>query len=316
MKTIFFALLLNTIFATSMLMANPIQPATIEKPQFSAATLVQKALRNVSENYSTEDNLMTAFYRESINKDTNVVSISEAILDINKASYLTSQNDKVVIKKARGNNPELKGIDAVMMKLQGGPNAALLIDIVKYPFLGVDINDINDKYSFTYGLPEKIDDTEYYVVMFNEKGYDQDILFRGKMYIEPKSLAIARVKFSMNVENRSDAYQNFVKEKPAFMHMDVKQANYVVNYKEYNNKWYFDYSTSEVYFQVKWNKMSINNEYALKSQLAVTNLITENIKIDKKDLLKPSDILADKVKDYQDSTNWDVYNLIMLLALK
>jgi hypothetical protein len=316
MKTIFSALILNTIFATSMLMAKPLQPAINENPKFNAATLVQKAFRNVSENYSKDDNMMSAFYRESVNKDTNVVSINEAILDISKASYITSKNDKVVIKKARGNNPELKGVDAVMMKLQGGPNSALLIDIVKYPFLGVDVNELNDKYTFAYGLPEKIDNKEYYVVLFNEKCTEQDILFRGKMYIEPKSYAISRVIFSMNVEKRGDAYMSFVKQKPTFMHMDVKQANYVVNYKEYNNKWYFDYSTSEVYFQVKWNKMAINNEYTLKSQLAVTNLITENIKIDKKDLLKPSDFVADKVKDYQDTTNWDVYNLIMLLALK
>ena len=108
MKTIFSALLLNTIFATSLLMANPLQPASIADSRYDAATLVKMAFRNVPQNYSKEDNMMSAFYRESINKDNNVVSISEALLDINKASYLTSKTDKVIIKKAHGNKPELQ----------------------------------------------------------------------------------------------------------------------------------------------------------------------------------------------------------------
>ncbi len=62
--------------------------------------------------------------------------------------------------------------------------------------------------------------------------------------------------------------------------------------------------------------MDVNSEYTLRSQLAVTNLTSKDVKIDKKDLLKPSDIVAEKVKEYNDTTNWDVYNLIMLLALK
>lgn len=316
MKTIFSALLLNTIFATSMLMAKPVQPASVPDSKYDAVTLVHMAFKNVSKNYSKQDNLMSAFYRESINKDNNVVSISEAILDINKASYITAQSDKVVIKKARGNKPELQGIDAIMMKFQGGPSSALMIDVVKSPFLGTELFELQNKYAFTFTTPEKIDNTDYYVIMFDKKDVGEDILFRGKIYIHPESLAIGRVIFSMNVENRSDAYLNFVRHKPAFMHLDVNQAKYVVNYKEYNNKWYFDYSTSEVKFQVKWNKVAVNSEYTLKSQLAVTNLITDYVKIDKKNLLKPSDIVADRVKDYQDTTSWDVYNLIMLLALR
>ena len=98
--------------------------------------------------------------------------------------------------------------------------------------------------------------------------------------------------------------------------MEIKHAKYVVNYKEYNNKWYFDYSTSDVMFQVKWNKNTLNSNYTLKSQLAVTSISNKDVKLDKRHLLKPSDIVADKVKEYNDTTDWDIYNMIMLLAAK
>ncbi|MEN6619192.1 MAG: hypothetical protein ABFC28_06820 [Rikenellaceae bacterium] len=315
MKPIYSVLLSLAIFATSVLEAKTAQPAAIKNPSYNASTLVKMAYKNVPKNYSTEASLMNAFYRESINKDNSCVLISEAILDINKASYLTARNDMVVIRKARSNKLLLNGFDSIMVKFQGGPNSALLVDVVKYPFLGADINEIDDKYKFSYDSPVIIDGVTYYVVKFDEKFSCQDILFRGILYIEPKSLAIGRVEFSMNVEKRGDAYQIFVKRKPALMKMDVKHANYVVNYKQYNNKWYFDYSTSEVKFHARWNKKSVNNDYTLKSQLAVINMITDKVKLDKRDLLKPTDIVSEKVKDYNDSTNWDVYNLIMLLAL-
>ena len=247
---------------------------------------------------------------------SDVASIELNILDFSKASYMSGKNDKIFISKARGNTPTLQGCDALMMKFQGGPNSALSIDVVKHPFLGTDLYNIGEYYNFKYGTPEVIDNKDYYVVVFDSKYKEQDIMFRGKIYIEPETYAISRVAFSMNVENRSDAYLNFIKQKPSLVNMDVQKATYVVNYKNYNNKWYFDYSTSEVTFNVKWKKMDVNSEYTLRSQLAVTNLTSKDVKIDKKDLLKPSDIVAEKVKEYNDTTNWDVYNLIMLLALK
>lgn len=316
MKPIYLLLLSVSIFATSIIEAKPALPATIENPSYSALNLVKMAFRNVSRNYPKESNLMNAFYRESINKENSCILLSEAILDVNKASYMTNQTDKVVIKKARGNKPLLSGHDKINLKFQGGPNSALIIDVVKNPFLGAELYELSDKYEFSYAAPAIIDSATYYVVEFDGKYSEEVILYRGKLYIDPKSLAIARIEFSRNVEERGDAYINFVKQKPTLMKMRVKYAKYVVNYKEYNHKWYFDYSTSDVMFNVKWDKNSLNSNYTLKSQLAVTNMTTKDVTLDKRNLLKPSDIVADKVKEYNDTTDWDIYNMIMLLAVK
>jgi hypothetical protein len=92
-------------------------------------------------------------------------------------------------------------------------------------------------------------------------------------------------------------------------------ADYVVNYREYDNKWYFDYSTSNVTFNILNKLESTYDVYNINSQLAVTNLVADGFTIDKKDMLKSTDILADKIGDYKIASEWDVYNLIMLLAI-
>ncbi len=315
MKPIISILLLSTMLLTSALEAEPSNSSVVKNPRFSASNLVRMSLNNIHKNYPAENNMMTAFYRESINKNSSSLSCNEAILDINKSSYLNSQDDKIVIRKARCNNPVLQGTDAIMLKLQGGPSSALFIDVAKYPFLGTKVAEIEDSYTFRYSKPEVIDNVSYYVVEFDEKVAGEQILYRGKLFIEKNSLAIGRVEFAMNVESRGDAYMNFLMHKPASMKMDVKSAKYTVNYKKYIDKWYFDYSVSEIKFNIKADRKSAGNEYTLKSQLAVTSFLTKDIHIDKKDLLKPADILADKINQYDDGTDWEIYNKIMYLAM-
>ncbi|MPM38238.1 hypothetical protein SDC9_84867 [bioreactor metagenome] len=54
--------------------------------------------------------------------------------------------------------------------------------------------------------------------------------------------------------------------------------------------------------------------YNVSTQMAVTTLIADNFTIDKKDMLKSKDVLTDKVLDHKIASEWDIYNLIMLMA--
>ena len=74
-----------------------------------------------------------------------------------------------------------------------------------------------------------------------------DIMFRGTMYIDARSFAIARAEFKMNVENRKDAVKMFIKRKPAKMKIEVTEASYVADFIESNGKWYFNYITNIIY---------------------------------------------------------------------
>ena len=303
-----------TIAASTLTASAQTKTAPLSNPDFNASVLVSSAFRNISKNYTKEDSFISAYYKEVITKDDKAVSLNEAILDIDKSSYLTSKPDKIAIKNVRVSSKS-KMVDPFMVKLQGGPNSSLMLDLAKYPFLGCDPGKINDYYTFEYETPVNIDNKLFYVVRFDQKYLGEDILFRGKLYIEATSHAIGKVEFAMNVEKRGDAYMTFVKDKPSYLNIDVKYANYTVGYKEYNNKWFYDYSRSDVKFEAKNKKRGIYNEYTVSSKMVVTKVNTPGVKIDKNNLMRSTDILADRVQRGDDSLIWELYDEMMLLAM-
>ncbi|HNW49234.1 MAG: hypothetical protein PHI95_05545 [Bacteroidales bacterium] len=303
-----------TIAASTLTASAQTKTAPLSNPDFNASVLVSSAFRNISKNYTKEDCFISAYYKEVITKNDKAFSLNEAILDIDKASYLTSKPDKIAVKNVRlSSRPKMT--DPFLVKLQGGPNTSLILDLAKYPFLGCEPSKINDYYTFEYETPVNIDNKLFYVVRFDQKYLGEDILFRGKLYIEAISHAIGKVEFAMNVEKRGDAYLNFVKDKPSYLNIDVKYANYTVGYKEFNNKWLFEYSRSDVKFEAKNKKRGIFNEYLISSKMVVTKVNAPGVKIDKNNIMRSTDILADRVQGGDDSLIWELYDELMLLAL-
>ena len=102
----------------------------IVKP-IDPAGIVEKAIGNISKNYESVPNLMTAFYRETIRKNRTYVSIGEAAVEIFKAPYNNDMRfDGVRIYKGRKGS-DVQKMDTVLFKLQGGPVTALELDLVK-----------------------------------------------------------------------------------------------------------------------------------------------------------------------------------------
>jgi len=284
-----------------------LNPITV-RPQ-DAASIVKMAVMGINRNYSDKPVQMTAFYREMIKKGSSYVSINEAVLDINKASYSGYRADHIGIYKARGNY-DANRIDTLLIKFQGGPNSALDLDIVKDPFLGVDPMRLEHVYTFKFGQPVTIDDRFFYVIEFDEREKQQEIYFRGKLYVDSESLAIGRAEFSMNVEGRENANSYFVRKKPASLKMDVVSASYMVNYKLRDGLWFFDYSRTEVKFNAKWDKRWFRNSYTINSEMAVTDISFNERKIDVQSRIRPRDIISAKVKDFTDENFWEDYNII------
>lgn len=302
------------MFAITSIQAGVVAKSDVKNPKSDPATLVQIALSKISENYSSEESKINAFYKERVIRNNDCVSVNEAILNISKSPYKGWKKDLVAVKDVRG-NCDFSKVDTLMVKLQGGPISALELDVVKHPFLGCEIQEVRDKYNFEYLQPVEMYGKTFYVVSFEQKNRGEEMLFRGKIFIDSKSTAIGKIEFSMNVENNRDSYKVFLKRKPKKSNVNMMAADYVVNYREYNGKWYLDYTTSDVTFYVEKSKNKPADIYSISSQLAVTSLIADNFTIAKKDLLKSTDILADKIGEFKIASDWDIYNLKMLLAI-
>jgi hypothetical protein len=277
-------------------------------PEDARAT-VELALRNVSKNYSTAPEMMTGFYRESIMQRRDYLSVSEAVIDIYKAPYTNRQNDQVKIYKGRRSS-NVKKADTLMVRLQGGPNVLMLLDIVKNTDLSIGLDDL-DNYQFEFGSVVNIEDKPNWVINFSPKVVREDPLYLGKLYISQDNMAITRAEFSLDLSDEDKASEAFVQKKPAGLVFMPTSTSYLINYKEQNGKYYISYVRIDLKFRCDWKKRLFKNNYTLMSELAITDMREDNaVRFSNQEVFKSNMILAEKVQDFTDVDFWGEHNII------
>lgn len=290
---------------------SPIQLNEVLVVSGDGTNLVREALQRIPDNYSADPNMMIAFYRESVTKGSGYISLVETVLDVYKASYRSYSNDQARIyigRKATDITPR----DTVLLKFQGGISDALMLDIAKNPEIvfGTDA----DEYAFHIEGLININDKPHYMISFLPHPGTDEILFRGTIYLEAESLAFARMEFNMNVEDRKDAANIFIRRKPSKMRVEVNKAQYVVNYLENNGKWYFNYSSTEVSFRVRWTNRFFGlfaTNYVIGSEMAITDRYNDNVvKFPRNERIRSTDVIAERVEYFLDPNFWGEYNVI------
>ena len=272
--------------------------------------LLMAAFYRVKENFPDKHVGMTAFYRELIKKgNSKYLTMNEAIIDIDKAPYMGFQNDRIGIYKGRGSQ-NYDTSDTLFIRYQGGVVTILQIDQAKDPFAAVYLNEIHNSYDFKMEPVELLGDRMFYVVSFNQKPYVERILMRGRVYIDSESLGIGRVEMQMNVEGREDAADIFVLKRPADTRFYVDQAEYVINYKRYGEKWYYDYAKMELKFTTRKRRSLFRNHYTVMSEIAVTDHLEVPKKIEGDARVKFKDQMTEKVGAFTDKDFWENYNVI------
>jgi len=274
-----------------------------------ARGIVDMALRNIRKNYSEVPNMMTGFYRETIRQRREYISISEAVVDIYKAPYPTMQDDQVKIYKGRkGTN--VKKADTLMVQLQGGPNVAMLLDIVKNTDLSIALDNL-DNYKFEFGSMVNIDDKLNWVINFSPAVVRDEPLYIGKLYIAQDNMAITRAEFSLDLEDEMKASRVFVQKKPMGLIFMPTSTSYLVTYKEQKGKYYLNYVRVDLKFRCDWKKRLFKNYYTVMSEVAITDRHEENIaRFANQEIFRSNMVFAEKVENFNDSDFWGEHNII------
>ena len=275
-----------------------------------ALSLVQKVLKKKGDNYITDYTNMDAFYRETIKKRRTYVSLSEAVVEINKQPYTNARRDIIKLYKSR-KSTDYNRLDTVAFKLKGGPFNTLYLDIMKNPSMFFT-DEMDEKYDFTFGKSTKIDNRPIYVVNFKQKRNVDEPLFYGKLYIDANSLALTSAIFQLNLENLPEATKLFILKKPRKARVYPTQAAYRVDYQIKNNKWYYGYGRIQLSFKLNWDKKLFNTIYHTTMEMAVTNWEKSEVKniIKPKERLRPSVIMSDEASGFSDPDFWGEYNVI------
>lgn len=89
------------------------------------------AMDRIGMNYAGKNTMLTAFYRETTQKERRYIHISEAVIHAFKTPYTeNTYNDRVQVYKGRKLLSQ-KANDTLAVKLMGGPTLAVYGDVVK-----------------------------------------------------------------------------------------------------------------------------------------------------------------------------------------
>lgn len=286
-----------------------LDPATVKA--IDPVILFRSAFYKVKDNFPDSRTGMTAFYREMIKKGSaKYLVLNEAVIDIDKSAYSGFQADRVGIYKGRGST-NYDTSDTLFVKLQGGINTALQLDMAKEPFLGYSIDEAPQYFHFSMGGVESYDGYSFYVLEFVPDDNAKEILFRGKLYIEVESLAIGRAEFSMALEGREEeAAALFVLKRPTGTRFYVNKADYVISYKCFDGKWYYDYCRGDVVFNTRKLHSPFRSSFSVTEEMAVTDHKEGGLAIEPAGRIKFKDVLSDRVVDFTDDSFWEDYNII------
>lgn len=292
-----------------------LEPSSVELDEVTirpvdANKIVADALKKVPHNYSDKANMLTGFYRETIKQRRDYISISEAVVDIYKASYKPSGGgDRVKIFKGR-KSANVKKADTLAVKLQGGPSVSLLLDMAKNSDL-IFFDGYEEYYDFNIEDVVTIDSKINYVISFAQKKHINIPLYYGRLYIDTKNLAFTHAQFSLNLENKDEAEKLFVLRKPRGVKFTPTSTLYYVTYTENNGVYYLNYARNELMFRANWRRRIFNTSYTVTAELAITDRDLENVtRYPVRETFRPNEILSETVAAFNDVDFWGEHNYI------
>ena len=272
-------------------------------------SVIKKVIEQRKSNTYREPIIAKAFYRESIKKRRTYASLSEAVVDVYKPTKVI-QGDYVVLDKAR-KSTDYNKIDTLVIKLQGGPYNNLSMDMMRNEELFFS-GDMFDIYKFSFDKLINMDKRNVYVIDFVQKPTMVEPFYQGKLYIDTDSFALVKAVFSLNLENLSKAKKFFVKKKPSNADVIPLDTKYIIDYKQTNGKWHFNYSRIELSFKVKWDKKLFNSIYNIAIEMAVTDWKPNNqdITVKNRERMRKNVILTDEASGFTDPSFWGELNVI------
>ncbi|MEK9750265.1 MAG: carboxypeptidase-like regulatory domain-containing protein [Flavobacteriaceae bacterium] len=250
-----------------------------------------------------------SFFRERINRRNRNLSITEAVIEIQKDHIKEGLNGAYVIESRKRN--DYKPLDTIALKLQGGPYNLLYLDLLSHRNDILDDESI-DKYNFRLDGTVRYDENDVYIIHFQQKEEVFEPLYQGELYITVDSLTLARSNFEMNITNSEEAAKLFVRKKPKSLQIEPTRVAYRIDYGVSDSDPILNYADLEMDFTVNWKKRLFNRNYSVSAEMAFTQWDTaekEEVK-PRSERLKTSVIMVDSESGFSDPNFWKNYNVI------
>lgn len=275
----------------------------------NATSYIEEVLRLKYNNYPQDKNYQTAFYREAIKKRQSFATLTEAVVEIEKSGIQSISGDRAAIYKGRSFRDN-RFTDTLFVKFQGGIVSALLLDVAQEDQI-IFTDNPSKEYNFWFDQSTTIDGRKMRVVSFSPKGASPNMMYyKGALYVDSLTMAIARVEFSLDIKGYNDAASTLVKKKPTGTKVDMLEAKYTAEYRFLNDKWHFNYCSTELNFRCQFRRRLFRNNYTIVSEMVVTDHDSEPKKIPYSSSVRSGDFTYESAQSFYDENFWENYNII------
>ncbi|MCH5325761.1 MAG: carboxypeptidase-like regulatory domain-containing protein [Duncaniella sp.] len=274
-------------------------------------SLIESAIDKIPLNYPSAKGRYTAFYRETIQKGSRYVGVTEAVTDIIKNHYRhrSTAGDRVKIVKGRRLMSQ-RGSDTIAVKIVGGPTAPVTFDIVKNEDILFSRDEL-DYYDFSMETGTVIDDRPQYVVSFKPKVKVDYPLNIGKVWIDRETHTFTRAEFALDVSDKDKATRVLLYRKPRGLKFKPQAVEFTVTYRYQDGISYLNYISTRTRFKCDWRRRLFSSAYTASVEMVmIDRLDNPTDGIARSEAAGHRDIFYDIVDSFSDPDFWKDYNII------
>ncbi len=257
-----------------------------------------RTMGSVTDNYGSSPAMLTAFYREGVQKKKDLQTYSEAVISIFKSPYNSVfQSDQIKVRKSRKiENINLS--DTLAIRLKAGLSTCLDLDGIKntFEFLSEENMDM-----YTYRISDIIifDEESAYVIDFEQKEYIDLPLFRGTMYINTDDYALLSADFEIHPKYIDELKNSFVASPTRGFETWPSSVRYSVSYRKINQRYFLNHVRGDLVFISKKKKRLFNSQFNVFFEMAVTDIRLDNVKrFEREELAPVHSVFSKTITDY------------------
>jgi len=275
---------------------------------FDADMILQEALQRTRENYFFEPIVSTGFYRESIKRDDEYTTVSEAVVDMYKPYNKIFQSPKIRILKSR-KSTDIRSKDSITLKLKAGLEAVLFLDVIHENISFFNSSGFQN-YEYSVANISHFDDHNTYVIKFKPSRKTEMPLYSGKLYVDVNTLALVSAEFYLNKENLDKVAASLIIKKKWDIRVRPQSVQYYVNYRRLRDKYFLNQIRGDLTFKVRRKNHLFADDFQVTFDMFVSHVDTSNVsRFERENLFQPHKVFIEQIRDY-DASFWGEYNYI------